>query len=251
MSVGDGGCDYAAPAAARRSTTPRATRTCCSARSCASRRRAAIPPDNPFQGADGALQRHGRNDARTRCQETYAWGLRNPFRIAFDPNAAGTRFYINDVGPEHVGGDRPRRTAGADYGWNVREGHCVNGSTTNCGAPPAGMTNPIFDYGRGDGCASITGGAFVPSGGLAARRTRGTYIFSDYVCGRIFQLVPNGSGGFNRVGVRRRPGRQQRRAPRLRAQRGGQGAVLHDLRRRRLGSTHRLTSPATARRSPT
>ena len=28
-------------------------------------------------------------------------GLRNPFRMAFDPNAAGTRFYINDVGQHH------------------------------------------------------------------------------------------------------------------------------------------------------
>jgi hypothetical protein len=25
-------------------------------------------------------------------------GLRNPFRFAFDPNAAGVRFLINDVG---------------------------------------------------------------------------------------------------------------------------------------------------------
>ena len=31
-------------------------------------------------------------------QETFASGLRNPFRFAFDPNAAGTRFFINDVG---------------------------------------------------------------------------------------------------------------------------------------------------------
>ena len=113
----------------------------------------------------------GRRPAGKRCQETFAWGLRNPFRIAFDPNAAGTRFYINDVG-QSAWEEIDLGAAGADYGWNVREGHCATGSTTNCGAPPAGMTNPIFDYGRSDGCASITGGAFVPERRLAGRLRR-------------------------------------------------------------------------------
>ena len=57
--------------------------------------------------------------------------------MAFDPNAAGTRFFINDVG-QGAWEEIDLGQAGADYGWNVREGHCANGSTTNCGAPPAG-----------------------------------------------------------------------------------------------------------------
>ena len=132
-----------------------------------------------------------------RCQETFAWGLRNPFRIAFDPNAADTRFHISDVG-QGTWEEIDLGAAGADYGWNLREGRCATGSTTNCGAPPAGMTNPVFDYGRSDGCGSITGGAFVPAGSWPASYT-GTYLFGDFVCGRIFQLVPNGAGGFNRL----------------------------------------------------
>ena len=114
-----------------------------------------IPPDNPFQGANSArCNATGRSPAGTICQETYAWGLRNPFRLAFDPNAAGTRFFINDVG-QNTWEEIDDGKAGADYGWNVREGHCATNSTTDCGAPPAGMTNPIFDYGarhrlRGD-----------------------------------------------------------------------------------------------------
>lgn len=60
------------------------------------------------------------------------------------------------------------------------------------------MMNPIFDYGRADGCASITGGAFVPAG-IWPSSYDGTYLFGDYVCGRIFQLVPNGTGGFDRI----------------------------------------------------
>jgi hypothetical protein len=132
-----------------------------------------------------------------KCQETFAWGLRNPFRMAFDPNAATTRFFINDVG-QATWEEIDLGAAGADYGWNVREGHCATGSTTNCGPPPAGMTNPLFDYGRADGCGTITGGAFVPAGVWPAPFA-GKYLFADYLCGKIFRLDPDGAGGFTRV----------------------------------------------------
>ena len=58
-----------------------------------------IPPDNPFMGSDSArCYTNGRTTVGYKCQETYAWGLRNPFRIAFDPDVTGTTFRINDVG---------------------------------------------------------------------------------------------------------------------------------------------------------
>ena len=152
-----------------------------------------IPADNPFLGADRArCHGTGRPDPGEVCQETYSLGLRNPFRIAFDPNASGTRFYINDVGQdtwEEIDAGR----AGADYGWNVREGFCATGSTTDCGPPPAGMTNPIFAYAHANGCDAITAGAFVPTGVWPAAYD-GSYLFSDYLCGKIWQLVPSGSG---------------------------------------------------------
>ncbi|MEA2139673.1 MAG: hypothetical protein QOG56_2823, partial [Solirubrobacteraceae bacterium] len=158
----------------------------------------AIPPDNPFTGLGTArCNLAGRTNPGMRCQETYAWGLRNPFRIAFDPNAAGTRLYIDDVG-QAVWDEIDEGVAGADYGWNTREGHCANGSSTDCGAPPAGMTNPIFDYGHGDLCSSITGGAFVPNDAWPPPYA-GTYLFGDYACGKIFQLVPKAGGGFERL----------------------------------------------------
>ncbi len=138
----------------RRRTTRRATSTRSSGRSCGSRAPAAsrrrIPSRAPARPA--ATSPAGRPPA-TKCQETFAWGLRNPFRFAFDPNAAGTRFFINDVG-EGAWEEIDAGQAGADYGWNVREGPCANGSETNCGPPPAGMTNPIYAYSHGEsGCA--------------------------------------------------------------------------------------------------
>ena len=201
VSVGDGGCDY-----------PGGTPSGCGGANDASRdrhslvgkilridRNGGVPVDNPFSGAGTVRCNTGNAAPGQVCQETFAWGLRNPFRMAFDPDAPGTRFYINDVGQSRWE-EVDLAIAGADYGWNLREGHCATGTTTNCGPPPAGMTNPIFSYGREDGCGSITGGAFVPHG-VWPSEYQGRYLFSDYVCGRIFRLDPNGGGGFNRVDV--------------------------------------------------
>jgi len=201
VSVGDGGCDY-----------PGGTPSGCAGANDASRdrhtlvgkilridRNGGIPAGNPFTGAGTVRCNTGNAAPGQICQEAFAWGLRNPFRFAFDPNAAGTRFYINDVG-QSAWEEIDLGTAGADYGWNVREGYCANGSTTDCGPPPPGMTNPIFAYGRADGCGSITGGAFVPDGVWPAEY-QGRYLFSDFKCGKIFRLDPNGAGGFTRVDV--------------------------------------------------
>ena len=198
VSVGDGGCDYAGNSGCAGLNDAARDQHVLLGKILRITPSGAIPPGNPFTGPGSArCNVSGFTTAGMQCQETFARGLRNPFRIAFDPTAAGTRFYINDVG-QNAWEEIDEGVAGADYGWNVREGHCANGSTTNCGPPPAGMTNPIFDYGRADRCGSITGGAFVPAGNWPSSYV-GTYLFGDYVCGRIFQLVPNGSGGFDRV----------------------------------------------------
>jgi glucose/arabinose dehydrogenase len=209
ITIGDGGCDYASPANCAGANDAsrdefkllgKVLRVGVNPAGTSVNDATFIPAANPFQGAGTArCQVAGGTTPGNRCQETFAWGFRNPFRFAFDPNAAGTRFYVNDVGQstwEEIDLAQP----GADYGWNVREGHCANGSTSNCGPPPAGMTNPIYDYGRGavpgttaSGCGSITGGAFVPNGIWPAAYDN-TYLFADYVCGWIFRL--SGSGPF-------------------------------------------------------
>jgi glucose/arabinose dehydrogenase len=191
VSVGDGGCDYAGGGCAGSNDAARDEHVLLG-KVLRITPAGAIPSGNPYATTGQRCNVTGSTAPGSRCQETFAWGLRNPFRMAFDPNAAGTRFYVNDVG-QNAWEEIDLGTAGADYGWNVREGHCANGSTTNCGAPPAGMTNPIFDYGRGDTCASITGGAFVPNG-LWPAAYDGRYLFADYVCGRIFLLTPSGTG---------------------------------------------------------
>ena len=142
----------------------------------------SVPTDNPFVGQTAnPCADDGRTEIGKHCPETFAWGFRNPFRMAFAPDG---RLFVNDVGGgtwEEVDDVQ----AGKDYGWNVREGHCAIGSTTSCAAPPAGMTNPIYDYSHAaTGCRSITGGAFVPNAVWPAEY-RGDYLFADFVCGKI------------------------------------------------------------------
>ncbi|MBC7974297.1 MAG: PQQ-dependent sugar dehydrogenase, partial [Myxococcales bacterium] len=154
------------------------------------------PTDNPFFNATGARRcgtagtapDYPNNDTKP-CREIWSYGLRNPFRFAFQPGTSS--FFINDVG-QNVFEEIDENVKGANYGWNQREGFCPNGQTCTPGAPPAGLTNPIFAYGRSEGCASITGGAFVPAGGWSTAFD-GDYLFADYVCGKIFRLERNGT----------------------------------------------------------
>jgi glucose/arabinose dehydrogenase len=195
VSVGDGGCDYArshgcfsANYAARDTNTLlgkilRLTTD------------GGIPADNPYTGENTArCNLTGGTDAGKFCQEIFASGLRNPWKLAFDPNAAETRFFINDVG-QSSWEEIDLGQSGADYGWNVREGFCATDSVTDCGAAPAGMTDPIYAYVHLEGCKAITGGAFVPA---AAWRPddEGAYVFADFTCGKFFELALSPTGDF-------------------------------------------------------
>jgi hypothetical protein len=156
-----------------------------------------IPIDNPFSSAVAdRCNTTGRTTAGRKCRETFAWGLRNPFRFAFDPNATGTRFFINDVG-QSTWEEIDEGQSGADYGWNVREGPC-GFATADCGGPPPGMTNPVYAYDHSAGCGAITGGAFVPNG-VWPSQYDGGYLYGDFVCGKIVRLEPSGTGGYSPI----------------------------------------------------
>jgi glucose/arabinose dehydrogenase len=160
--------------------------------------RDGLPPaSNPQAGVAGARRCGNPSGVPAGigpCSEMFAWGLRNPFRMAFDPNAAGTRFFINDVG-QGAWEEIDDGQIGADYGWNCREGANPNSNIGACNPTPAGMVDPIYEYGRGTGCYAITGAAFVPAGIWPAPYD-GAYLFGDYGCGKIFRLVPGGGNSY-------------------------------------------------------
>ena len=153
-----------------------------------------IPADNPFVGDANAASCATAGVSMStskKCLETYDWGLRNPYRFAFDPNTGATRFFINDVGQgtwEEV--DQGGR--GLNYGWNNREGFCDTGSTTSCPPTPAGFTDPLTAYPHSSGCTYITAGTFIPNG-VWPKQYDGSYLFADGGCGKIFERTAGGA----------------------------------------------------------
>lgn len=127
----------------------------------------AVPADNPFVGQAGVRP------------EIWAWGLRNPWRFT---SLADGRLVVADVGQndwEEV--DLVAR--GDNLGWNPREGKSCFKPASGCAT--AGLTDPIYVYGRDEG-QSITGGRVYA--GAAVPALRGRYIFGDFASGRVWAI---------------------------------------------------------------
>jgi glucose/arabinose dehydrogenase len=134
-----------------------------------------IPTTNPFRGATPG------------ADEIWAYGLRNPWRFAFDVPA--NLLYIADVGQDVIEEINVESTAsaGLNYGWRIMEGsRCYNPSS---GCNPHGLRLPAWEYTHANGNCSITGG-FVYRG-TAIRELTGHYLYSDYCTGflRSFRMV--------------------------------------------------------------
>lgn len=135
-----------------------------------------IPPENPFFGEEGVRE------------EIYAYGLRNPWGIAFDKTTG--LLWCADVGQdlwEEVNVIR----AGGNYGWSFREG-TVDFQGRRYEAPEDVQTiDPVHVYGREAGL-SITGG-FVYRG-KAHPELVGNYLFGDFITGRLWALPVDADG---------------------------------------------------------
>ena len=124
----------------------------------------AIPPDNPFVDITGARP------------EIWAYGLRNPWRFAFD--LATRDLYIADVGQgriEEVHVTPAASRGGENYGWDILEGSLCFEPSSGCARD--GLELPVVEYGHDAGC-SITGG-FVYRG-AAVPAIEGHYFYADY-----------------------------------------------------------------------
>lgn len=128
-----------------------------------------VPPDNPFVGVEGARD------------EIWAYGFRNPWRMAFDPETGA--LWLGDVG--FIDNEEVNRvTRGANHGWNVAEGFGCLVPGRACDT--TGMTPPVTAYGHDAGRCSVTGG--VVYRGDALPSLRGVYLFGDFCSGEVFAL---------------------------------------------------------------
>ena len=131
-----------------------------------------VPPDNPFIDVTGARP------------ELWAYGLRNPWRMAFDPVTGA--LWAGDVGQLELE-EINRIEAGGNYGWNVFEGtHCL---LPNTGCDPSGTVLPVVEYGHHLGCVVVGG---VVYRGDAIPALVGHYLFADFCDGRLWALPPGG-----------------------------------------------------------
>ncbi len=141
----------------------------------------AVPEDNPFVGIDGA-------------DEVFAYGFRNPFRMAFDSDTGA--LWTGDVGQNQIE-EINRVDAGGNYGWNHKEGSFYfidfndTGSNPIVVRPPfltedeppytpQDLIDPIAEYDHDEGI-SVTGGTVYRGSQVPA--LVGEYVFADYLGG--------------------------------------------------------------------
>jgi glucose/arabinose dehydrogenase len=123
----------------------------------------SIPEDNPFVNNPDVHD------------EIYAYGLRNPWKLAFDTSG---QLIAADVGQD-AWEEVTFIKAGANHGWNTIEAmHCFK---ENCTAENTVL--PFIEYGHDVG-RSITGGYQMLSDDIPALKNK--YIYGDFVSGRLW-----------------------------------------------------------------
>ena len=138
----------------------------------------AIPPDNP--------------DISTNFPEIWAFGFRNPYRMAFDPGGTNELF-VADVG-QNLWEEASIVESGGNYGWNVMEGtHCYSTSDpenpnaiTSCPTQdPDGrpLIDPVIEFPNHDhpdgGFGTAIIGGVVYRGGEVVT-WEGNYFFGNW-----------------------------------------------------------------------
>ncbi|MGH2949210.1 MAG: PQQ-dependent sugar dehydrogenase [Solirubrobacteraceae bacterium] len=154
-----------------------------------------IPADNPFAGAPGCAD---------GCDETWAYGFRNPYRMSFDMGGSHELF-VGDAGQE-LWEEVSIAVKGGNFGWNVKEGtHCfstdnpeespaecpdtVGGTHPRAGDP---LIDPVIEYAnhhQPGGLGAVVVGGHVYRG-RALPQFFGRYVFGDW--SREFE-EPDGS----------------------------------------------------------
>ncbi len=146
----------------------------------------AVPPDNPFVDSSGD-------------DEIWAYGLRNPWRCAFDSLTGD--LYVADVGQrtwEEINFQPAASLGGENYGWPCREAtacssvsNCDGSSLCTCATTT--LIDPVHEYRHTSfpRRCSVTGGEVYR--GCAIPDLQGTYFFADFCSAEIWSLLYNGA----------------------------------------------------------
>ena len=144
----------------------------------------AIPADNPFVGKPG-------------LDEIYAYGLRNPYRMAFDPG--GSHILLSMDAGQELWEEVSAIVKGGNYGWNVKEGtHCFDAENPTVSPPTCPsvdpttgepLRDPVIEFAN----AKQPGGlAFTVVGGNVYRGNDVPSLFGRYIFGGATSTVGRG-----------------------------------------------------------
>jgi uncharacterized repeat protein (TIGR03806 family) len=126
----------------------------------------SVPKDNPFVG-----------QANVR-PETWAYGLRNPWRMSVDAKTGDV--WVGNNGQD-LWEQVYRIERGANYGWSVYEGSHPFYANRKLGPHPA--TKPTLEHPHSE-ARSLTGG--IVYYGKRFPKLRGVYIYGDHSTGKIW-----------------------------------------------------------------
>ena len=132
-----------------------------------------IPRDNPFVQTPKARG------------EVWAYGLRNPWRMSFDPMSG--ELYAGDVGWE-LWEMIYRIQRGGNYGWSITEGTRQDVRPDRLRGPSP-ILPPLVAHSHEE-AASITGGEFYH--GTRLPGLKGAYIYGDWQMGTFWALRAEG-----------------------------------------------------------
>lgn len=132
----------------------------------------SVPKDNPFVGQKNV------------CPETWAYGLRNPWRMTADEKTG--RLWVGNNGQD-LWEQAYLIEKGANYGWSVVEGS--HPFYPNRKAGPTPIHKPTVEHPHSE-ARSLTGG--IVYYGSKHPELQGVYLYGDYSTGKIWGVRHDG-----------------------------------------------------------
>lgn len=133
----------------------------------------SVPPDNPFVGQAGIRP------------ETFAYGFRNPWRMAWDRRLK--RLWVGNNGQDLLE-QVYLVERGANYGWSVHEGSAIFYADRPRGPHP--ISPPTLEHHHIES-RSLTGGVVYE--GKALPELTGAYVYGDHSTGKIWAARHDGT----------------------------------------------------------
>jgi glucose/arabinose dehydrogenase len=133
----------------------------------------SVPKDNPFVGVKGVRP------------ETWAYGLRNPWRMTVDEKTG--HLWVGNNGQD-LWEQAYLIRKGANYGWSVMEGS--HPFYPNRKAGPTPFSKPTVEHPHSE-ARSLTGG--IVYYGAKHPELRGAYLYGDYSTGKVWGVRHDGT----------------------------------------------------------